>query len=207
MNLSIIKKKLNFYYIVLLIYFCLTESKMNGYYEEKPNEIPNEIQYLTKIPIPNEIQYLTNLQIPNKIQYLTNLQIPNKIQYFTKIPIPNEIQYLTKIPIPNEIQYLTNLQILDLNIINDNDNVNDVDDDDIEDYKFSELSESKSENVHIADFLKMLRASPVSDKVKCEMLGKLSAIRNKSYMPTYKLTHLSLNYPHSESKSDDDVPE
>lgn len=62
-------------------------------------------------------------------------------------------------------------------------------------------------NVHIADFLKMLRASPVSDKVKCEMLGKLSAIHNKPYMVTHNLTHLSLNFPHSVSKSDDDVPE
>lgn len=58
-------------------------------------------------------------------------------------------------------------------------------------------------NVEIADFLEILRASSVSDKVKCEMLGKLSAIRNKQY----NLTHLSLNYPHSEFNSDDDVPE
>jgi hypothetical protein len=62
--------------------------------------------------------------------------------YYEETQIPNEIQYFTKIPIPNEIQYLTNLQILDLNIINDNDNVNDVDDDDIEDYKFSELEDN-----------------------------------------------------------------
>lgn len=62
--------------------------------------------------------------------------------YYNKTQISNEKQYFTKIPIPNEIQYLTNLQILDLNIINDNDNVNDVDDDDMEDYKFSELEDN-----------------------------------------------------------------
>ena len=65
-------------------------------------------------------------------------------------------------------------------------------------------------NDEIADFLKMLHASPVSDKVKCEMLKYLSAIDNESYMVTHNLTHLSLNVPHSVSKSDDDdndVPE
>lgn len=65
-------------------------------------------------------------------------------------------------------------------------------------------------NVEIADFLKMLRASPVSDKVKCDMLKYLLAIHNESHMVTHNLIHLSLNSPHSVSKSDDDdndVPE